>query len=213
MRVSMPVLTFVVVAVLIAHRAAAQSVYKWTDDTGRVHYSDHPVIMDAERVRTQSNTLQACDAACQKRLSDDQFNVRLEEELKAVPKGTCAMKAYSNSPTSKKLALQAAEECKRNYAMQRIDPTYVPSTQALQRHREFNRDYGQRAAQVQQSAQLEQIRQQQAAQAAEQQRQLRNLEGKIEASREMPNEIMLRQGTASTKCRKTVGVGTTYDCN
>ena len=126
-------------------------IYKYVDAQGRTQYSNTPIGTEVKNLNV--NTLSACDAQCQKRMADDKINKRYEEAAQSMPAGQCATQFYPASPKSKELAALAREECRRNYAMQKVDPNYQATTSAADRNAANNAAIGQNLSNVKKQGQ------------------------------------------------------------
>ena len=114
------------------------------DEKARVENPERAADSAAKRTPAPA-AADNCDAACQR---EETLRARLEEELKNIPSGSCKASYFDMNPTSKVLAEEAVQECRRNYAMQRVDPDYVPKTAARERSVAFNRELSWKAEQA-----------------------------------------------------------------
>lgn len=200
-------LNSVVVALAIAllSTGAQSQVYKWTDENGKVHYSERPMSQSSQSVKNrQSSGTIVCDTTCQARIRQDKFDARLEEELRNVPRGVCSQPYNALNKRSKELAYAAVRECKRNYAMQKIDPDYKPSTKARDASNRQNKAV-QQAVRDAQTAQRHQEMMNRLDDIADEQR---------EANRQaaQPQELRLRNSYNGAEARCTRNALGSYDC-
>lgn len=191
--------------ICLASATASAQVYRWTDANGKVQYSERPMSQSAQTVQNrQSSGTSVCDAACQSRLQKDRFEARLEEELRNVPPGTCRASYNVLNKTSKRLAEESVQECKRNYAMSRIDPNHRASTRAQEGSRRQNQAVNQavRDAREEQRHQETLRRQQQQHQETLRQQQ------------QGPEKLRLRNSYtgAQTNCTRSYGIDNSYNC-
>ena len=95
---------------------------------------------DAARAAPATAALEPCDTECVQRRREDKLRARIDDEMTRVPAGACSAPYLEMDATSRRLAEDAVEECRRNYVMKKIDPKYVAQTRARDRSTAYNRE-------------------------------------------------------------------------
>jgi hypothetical protein len=104
MRMPSPLTPFALSLVLAASGALAQTMYKWTDENGRVTYSDTPPVGNVRSKETINvPAAPPSGAARQLNAQDAQFKKRQDE----------AVKAQADAAKKEEIARQKADNCSR----------------------------------------------------------------------------------------------------
>lgn len=104
MRKPSPLTSFALALVVAAGGAAAQTMYKWTDENGRVTYSDTPPVGNV-RSKEVINVPAAAPSGAVRQLNtqEAQFKKRQDD----------ALKAQTDAAKKEEIARQKADNCSR----------------------------------------------------------------------------------------------------